>query len=105
MFNDTIEYDYRRTGRRREGSFTGLFSLIEKSFAALGIAALGGFLGFMGYVSSRGEGGMIDQPDSAVLAIAIGFAVVPFCTALISITAISFYDLTRERLKSAGAEP
>jgi GPH family glycoside/pentoside/hexuronide:cation symporter len=101
MFNDTIELDYLRTGHRREGIFTGLFSLIEKAFTALGVAALGGFIGMMGYVSSKGHG-VVAQPHSAVQAIAVGFAVVPFCTAMISIAVIIFYDLTRKTLSLAG---
>jgi len=101
MFNDTIEYDFRLTAQRREGTFTGLFSLVEKAFTALGVAALGGFLGAMGYISSRGHG-VVHQPHSALLAITIGFAVLPFCTALISIAVIAGYDLTQERLNSAG---
>jgi glycoside/pentoside/hexuronide:cation symporter, GPH family len=101
MFNDTIEYDYLRTGQRREGAFTGLFSLTEKIFSAIGVAAFGGFLGIMGYISSRGQG-VVEQPDSAVSAIGIGFAVVPFCTAIASILVISMYGLSRARLKEAG---
>lgn len=101
MFNDTIEYDFRLTARRREGAFTGLFSLVEKAFTALGVAALGGFLGAMGYISSHGHG-VIQQPHSALLAITIGFAVVPFCTALVSIVVIMGYDLTQARLNTAG---
>lgn len=103
MFNDTIEYNYLTTGQRREGSFTGLFSLIEQSFAAFGVAALGAFLGWAGYISARG-GVITEQPDSAVNAIAIAFAVVPFCTALVSILFVSRYDITRSRLTTLRAE-
>lgn len=102
MFNDTIEYNYLTTGQRREGSFTGLFSLIEQSFAAFGVAALGGFLGWAGYISARG-GVITEQPQTAVTAIAIAFAVVPFCTALISILCVSQYNVTKARLTELRA--
>jgi GPH family glycoside/pentoside/hexuronide:cation symporter len=101
MFNDTIEFNYRRTQSRREGAFTGLFSLVEKGFTAFGVAALGGFLGVMGYVSSKGQG-LIHQPHSAVVAIGIGFCVVPFVTACCAIGAIAFYSLNRAALAGAA---
>lgn len=104
MFNDTIEYDFLLTGQRREGAFTGLFSLTEKLFSALGVAALGAFIGAMGYISST-SGSVVQQPPSAITAVAIGFAVVPFCTALISIAAIASYGLTQERLAAARVAP
>lgn len=99
MFNDTIELDRRRTGLRREGAFTGLFSLIEKVFSAFGVAALGGLLAAMGYISSAG--GPQVQPPSAILAVSIGFAVVPFCTAIIAIGMIGFYDLSQKKLAAS----
>lgn len=101
MFNDTIEYDYLRTGHRREGAFTGLFSLVEKVFGAIGVAAFGVFLGAMGYLSST-SAGQVEQPASALTAIAISFAVVPFATAALSIIVISFYNLSSARLAAAG---
>ena len=100
MFNDTIEYDFHLTGQRREGAFSGLFSLVEKLFTALGIAALGAYIGLMGYIPSKGHA-LLQQPATAVHAIAVGFAIVPFVTATISILVVAFYDLTKESLKSA----
>ena len=35
MLPDTIEYDYRRTGLRREGIYSALYSFVEKVAAAL----------------------------------------------------------------------
>ena len=73
---DTIEYDFRRTGLRREGIFAGVFTTVEKFAYAFAPAITGIFLGAMGYVSSTGD---VDaaQPDSAILAIYIAVAIVP----------------------------
>jgi GPH family glycoside/pentoside/hexuronide:cation symporter len=104
MFNDTIELDFRRNGERREGVFTGLFALVEKAFSAAGVASVGGFIGYMGYISSKSNA-VTQQPESAVWAVAIAFAVVPFCTALAAATVVGFYRLDRGQLNAAGPSP
>ena len=36
LLPDTMEYDYRRSGLRREGAFAGAYSLVEKAGFAIG---------------------------------------------------------------------
>jgi GPH family glycoside/pentoside/hexuronide:cation symporter len=101
MLPDTIEYDYRLSTLRREGIFSGLYTTIEKAAAALGVAVTGLFLGLMGYVEST-EGQIVNQPDSALMAIVLCATVIPVVLIIFSCIAIAGYDLSQEKLKAAG---
>jgi GPH family glycoside/pentoside/hexuronide:cation symporter len=103
LLPDTMEYDYRRTGLRREGLFSALYTTVEKLASALGVAAVGAFLGAMGYVASRG--GIAEQPDSAILAIQICVAVFPAVVNGASFIALLFYDLSETKLKALRDAP
>ncbi|MCU0758981.1 MAG: MFS transporter [Steroidobacteraceae bacterium] len=98
LLPDTMEYDYRRTGLRREGVFSGLYTTMEKAASAMGVSVVGAFLSAMGYVQSRG-GVVVEQPPSAILAITICIAVIPASMNLLSAFALLFYDLDEEKLK------
>jgi GPH family glycoside/pentoside/hexuronide:cation symporter len=92
MLSDAIRYDYIQTGLRREGSFAGFTSLIDKVSAAAGMAGLGMLMTAMGYVQST-SGGSAPQSQSAVLAIYIGFAIVPAVSMACSMLALWGYRL------------
>lgn len=98
MLPDALEYDYLRTGLRREGAFTGLYVLVEKLSGALGVAFVGILLGTMGYVEAT-DGQRVEQPDSALLGLYICIALLPLVLQAISIAAISRYDLSEQRLQ------
>lgn len=74
LLSDAVRFDYVQNGLRREGSFAGLTSLLDKLSAAFALWVMGLFLSWMGYVSSAQGAGMA-QSGSAVDA-------VRFCTAL-----------------------
>lgn len=97
MLPDAIEYDYYRTGLRREGVFTGVFVFVEQAAGAVGAAILGLVLSSMGYVAAT-EGRLVQQPESAILGIYICMAILPLAFQLVSIFAVSRYDLTAEKL-------
>lgn len=96
---DLMEYDYRRTGLRREGVFAGLASFIEKTSGALSGVAIGGFLSLMQFDKTLPAG---EQPDSAVAAIMICTAGIPMVMYGLKLVLLWFYDLTAEKLKAAG---
>ncbi len=98
LLPDTIEYDYRRSGLRREGIFAGIYTAVEKLAAAAGVSIVGAFLGAMGYVQSRGAD--VAQPDSAITAMYICMALLPFSIQLLSFLLLIGYDLSEERLKN-----
>ena len=101
MLPDTMEYDFRRTGLRREGLFAGVYTTVEKLSGAIGVAVVGTLLSALGYVASRGE--VVDQPESVNTAIYIAMAVVPFVINLGAILVMLGYDLTEEKLKATAA--
>jgi len=49
LLPDTMEYDYRRTGMRREGAFSGAYSMVEKAGFAVGPLIIGLLLSNAGY--------------------------------------------------------
>ncbi len=96
LLPDAIEFDFHRSGLRREGLFSALYTTVETVAQALGVALVGGFLGAMGYIA--GGAGLAVQPDSALLAIRISVAVVPAILCGSSLLLMLFYDLTEARL-------
>lgn len=103
LLPDTIEYDFLRTGLRREGIFAGLYTTVEKLASALGVAMIGAFLGAMGYVQSTG-GVDVEQPESAIRAIYLCIALVPFTVEVICLALLTQYTLTKEKLETLKRE-
>ena len=101
MLPDAIAHDAARSGLRREGVFSGIFTTAEKMAFAIGGAASSIFLGLMGYVSST-EGAAV-QPDSAILAIYLCVSFLPAGLLLASIAFLTRYDLDEEKVKAAIA--
>ncbi|MCB2106844.1 MAG: MFS transporter, partial [Rhodobacteraceae bacterium] len=101
LLPDTMEYDRRRTGLRREGIFAGLYTTVEKLAGAFGAGIAGVFFGAMGYVASR-PGENVEQPESAIFAITIAMAIFPVAINLTSAGLMLFYDLSEEKLKATG---
>jgi GPH family glycoside/pentoside/hexuronide:cation symporter len=97
MLPDAIEYDYHRTGLRREGVFTGVFVFVEQAAGAVGVAIIGLVLASMGYVPAT-EGRVVEQPPDAILGIYVCMAILPLVFQAIAILAISRYDLTAGKL-------
>ncbi len=97
MLSDAIRFDYIQTGLRREGSFAGFTSLIDKVSAAAGIAGLGVLMTAMGYVQGT-SAGQTPQSDQAIMAIYIGFTIVPAVCMACGVLAVSGYRLEAEDL-------
>ena len=103
MLSDAIRYDYIQTGLRREGSFAGFTSLIDKVSAAAGIAGLGALMTAMGYVQST-SAGQTPQSDQAMMAIYIGFTIVPAVCMVCGVLAISGHRLEAVDLLESNRE-
>ncbi|MDH7973252.1 MFS transporter [Sphingomonas sp. AR_OL41] len=101
MLPDTMEYDFRRTGLRREGIFAALYTTVEKLSGAIGVSLIGALLGAYGYVQSRGPA--VVQPESALWAIRVAMAYVPALISLAGMAALLGYDLDERKLAEAGA--
>jgi len=94
---DIIEYDYRRTGLRREGVFAGTISFIEKSAGALSGVVIGTILSVMNFDKTLPPG---EQPDSAVLGIMICTSIVPAVMSLLKLWMLPYFDLSEEKLRT-----
>jgi GPH family glycoside/pentoside/hexuronide:cation symporter len=102
LLPDTIEYDFRRTGMRREGIFSAIYSFVEKTAFALGPLIAGSLLAVFGYVPA-GSGGVEVQSANAIHGIYAGVAIVPAIASAIGAVLLLFYDLTEEKLRAAAA--
>ena len=100
MLPDTMEYDYRRTGLRREGIFAALYTTVEKLSGAVGVSMVGALLGAYGYVQSLGP--TVAQPASALWAIRFAMAYLPAIITLAGMAALLGYDLDERRLAETG---
>ena len=97
---DVMEYDYRRTGLRREGIFAGVASFIEKTSFALSAVVIGGFLEFMDFDRNLPAD---QQPESALFAIMACTALLPTALYGIKLILLYFFDLDEAKLK--GTQP
>jgi GPH family glycoside/pentoside/hexuronide:cation symporter len=99
LLPDTMEWDYRRTGLRREGMLSAIYTMVEKLSYALGATITGIVLGKSGYIQGAGAAAAnIVQPPSAITAIYILASFMPMALLLASCIALKYYDLSEARL-------
>jgi Na+/melibiose symporter-like transporter len=91
MLPDAIAADEAASGRRRAGVFTGVWTAAETLGLAIGPGILGGLLGLAGYVSSKGDD--VAQGSGAVLAVRLGFSLLPAVIVLVSLPVLARYRL------------
>lgn len=97
LFADVIEWDELRTGRRQEGVFYGIRTLIRKLTGALVIFLTLQSLGWAGYVTP--PEGVVEFMQSASALQMIRLLVSPFGAAMLSSTVILawLFPLSREQ--------
>lgn len=98
LLPDTMEYDYRRTGLRREGLFAGFYTTVEKLSGAIGVSTVGAILSWAGYVQSQGKS--VVQPQSAIDSIYLIMGCLPALISILGILGLIFYSLSEEKLKA-----
>ncbi len=81
MLADALAYDRELTGTKREGLLSSIVAVIEKTTFALGVAVVGWFLHTSNYIPTR-NGEIIDQPESAITAFYVCFAIFPVILSL-----------------------
>ncbi|NYE37076.1 Na+/melibiose symporter-like transporter [Nocardioides cavernae] len=99
MLPDAAAVDSARTGENRAGVYTGVWTAGETLGLALGPAVYAVGLALGGYVSSQGRD--IEQPESAQLAIVLGFSVVPALLVLASLWWLRRYALDATEVATA----
>lgn len=100
MLTDTMAYDRYRTDLNREGAYSSIVAIMEKGGFAVGVALIGAYLNFAGYIPTRG-GALVDQPPGAIDALYAGVAVIPLVFFLCNLLCIAWYDLDGEKLRAA----
>jgi len=99
MLNDAMEMDAHRTGLRREGMYSALYSFVEKFGNAVGPAVVGAALSVAGFDKTASvtaaNAGAVRQ------AALLGVAYIPTGCAVIALILLSFYRLDQKTLAAA----
>lgn len=98
MLADTMELDRHRTGMRREGTYSALYSFVEKLASSLGPLVLGSALSLAGFDPSRPPAESTPEVRQAVL---LGIAYVPAIMAVLALWILSTYRLDEAALRAA----
>jgi GPH family glycoside/pentoside/hexuronide:cation symporter len=89
MLPDTIQHDAERSGLRREGTFTSIYSFMEKTAFAFGPLVIGLLLASSGF-SPESAG---DPTPETIRAILIASAIIPAAASASSAVLLRFYSL------------
>jgi glycoside/pentoside/hexuronide:cation symporter, GPH family len=100
---DAIEYDYLKTGERREGAFYGIWTWALKIGQALAVLAMGWVLSIMGYVASP-PGVFLKQTPSAELGIRLFLGPIPAAIFILGAIAVWLYPINEKRYKEILAD-
>jgi GPH family glycoside/pentoside/hexuronide:cation symporter len=101
MLNDAMEMDALRTGLRREGLYSALYSFVEKFGYAVGPAAVGAALSLAGFDATRSV--TAANAASVRQAALLGVAYIPAGCAVVAVILLAFYRLDRKALDAARA--
>lgn len=96
---DAVEWDELQTGKRHEGMFYSLVTLIKKAASSLAIPLVLLILEFTGYVPASPQ-----QPEAAVLGIRVAVGPIPALLLCLGILFAAVYPLDRERHAAIRAE-
>jgi GPH family glycoside/pentoside/hexuronide:cation symporter len=96
---DSIEYDYLRTGERREGAFFGIWTWGLKIGQALAVFIMGVTLETMGYVANA-----MPQAASSQLGIRLFLGPIAAAFFILAAVVLYFYPITEKRYKEILAQ-
>lgn len=100
MLGDIVEYDELRTGERREGSFSSIYSWQLKMAFAIGGGLSGPLVELVGFRISAG----VDQPVHVINMMRILLAAIPAVFVAISMVLLWRFPLHRARMAEINAE-
>jgi GPH family glycoside/pentoside/hexuronide:cation symporter len=101
MLNDAMEMDALRTGLRREGMYSALYSFVDKFGAAVGPFIVGSALSLAGFDKTASvTAANLAHVRQATL---LGVAYIPTGCAVIAVTLLSLYRLDQRALDKARA--
>ena len=103
MLPDVMQHDMRVNGVRRDGVYSSIYAVVEKTGFALGAAIIGVYLSFAGYQATTG-GQLVEQGAGAVRALYVGNAIAPFLLLAASFAIMLFYPLGKAIIDTESAE-
>ena len=97
MLTDIINYDAKQTGQRREGSYTSVYTFIEKLTGAMGPLLVGSMLSIAGFNNKLPP----DVPQSGDVTSALLFttAILPGVLGIVAMLILSGYKLRQEDIE------
>ena len=101
MNGDVIDFDETRTGKRREGMYAGINSLVTKPSISIAQATFLWILGLAGYSQSLAKG---MQPASAEAGILLAWMLIPAILLGISFFTLFFFPLSGKEWEQKKAE-
>jgi glycoside/pentoside/hexuronide:cation symporter, GPH family len=106
LLPDTVHGDTPRTGHAQAGAFTGLWTAGETASLAVGPGLYSAVLVLSGFVSSSFDT-PVQQPDSAVHGLTLGFTLLPALLMLASLPFVLAYrrSARRHAVRAAEHEP
>jgi len=87
---DVIDYDEYLTGRRQEGWYIGIWSVVKKLTAALGVGAGLTILGAVGYAPGA------PQPPEVVYTLKVLYALVPCLCNVLAFAIASTFPISKD---------
>lgn len=100
MLTDTIEYDARITGVRREGAYTAVYSFVEKFTYAFGPLVVGVAMSIAGFDKTLPPDEL--QSPAVRQALLLGICYIPIVMSIFAIVFIRGYRLDEQTLNAAG---
>jgi GPH family glycoside/pentoside/hexuronide:cation symporter len=102
MITDAIEMDSLKTGMRREGMYTAVFSFVEKFSGAIGPTLVGIALSMAGFnAKAQVSAANYESVRNATL---LGVAYIPAFFAILSVVILCFYRLDQKDLQQARSD-
>ncbi len=97
LLPDVMEYDFLKTGLRREGAYAGAYNVVEKAAYAISPLMMTVIFGLLGYQESVNNA-VVAQSANAVLGIYLSIAILPALCNVGAAVVLLRYDLTEARL-------
>jgi GPH family glycoside/pentoside/hexuronide:cation symporter len=96
---DTVEYDYSKTGERREGIYYGIWTFACQLGQALAAFFMGTLLDLYHYIPNR-----LDQSASAIFGIRLLIGLIPAAIYLTGSIIVLFYPIDEKRYREMVGE-
>jgi GPH family glycoside/pentoside/hexuronide:cation symporter len=101
MLPDTMEYDRLQSGEGREGTMSGVFTLVENVAGAIGPFIVGLLLQAGGLIQTREPG--VVQPSAVLELVQWGVSIIPALMCFAAIPLLWFYQLDEAKLQAMRA--